>query len=98
MQYRFDFDDQLPDLPMAFDLEEVTDLFRRKLLAGSSALGGADHLKVSKLQDLKYRPAHRCVTTYEMVVGKQGAAEEKTIGVLEFTPDGVVPRIYTADD
>ena len=26
MQYRFDFDDQLPDLPIAFDFEEVAKL------------------------------------------------------------------------
>ena len=31
MEYRFDFDDQLPDLPIAFDFDEVTDLFERKL-------------------------------------------------------------------
>jgi len=27
MEYRFDFDDQLPDLPIAFDFDEVADLF-----------------------------------------------------------------------
>ena len=31
MEYRFDFDDQLPDLPIAFDFDEVAALFERKL-------------------------------------------------------------------
>ena len=35
MEYRFDFDDQLPDLPIAFDFDEVADLFERKLFGSS---------------------------------------------------------------
>jgi len=98
MEYRFDFDDQLPDLPIAFDFDEVADLFQRKLFKLNPPLDGANYLSVNKLQDLKYRPAHRCVTTYEMMVGKDDNSQERTIGVLEFTPEGVMPRIYTADD
>jgi aminoglycoside phosphotransferase (APT) family kinase protein len=97
MEYRFDFDDQLPDLPIAFDFDEVADLFQRKLFKLASSPDGAA-LSVNKLQDLKYRPAHRCVTTYEMMIGRDDNSRERTIGVLEFTPDGVMPRIYTADD
>ena len=37
MEYRFDFDDQLPDLPIAFDFEEVADLFERKVFAPNAA-------------------------------------------------------------
>ena len=37
MEYRFDFDDQLPDLPIAFDFDEVADLFERKLFGPNLA-------------------------------------------------------------
>ena len=98
MEYRFDFDDQLPDLPMAFDFDEVADLFERKLFGPKTSQDLAGVLSIKKLQDLKYRPSHRCVTTYEMVIGKADSLPERTIGVLEFTPEGVLPRIYTADE
>ena len=98
MEYRFDFDDQLPDLPIAFDFDEVADLFERKLFGPKSTQDLVGVLSIKKLQDLKYRPSHRCVTTYEMIIGKADSSPEKTIGVLEFTPEGVLPRIYTADD
>ena len=93
MEYRFDFDDQLPDLPVAFDFEEVRDLFQRKVFGPDQS-----SLTVLKLQDLKYRPSNRCVSTYELLVGNADHPPERTIGVLEFTPEGVMPRIYTADD
>jgi aminoglycoside phosphotransferase (APT) family kinase protein len=98
MEYRFDFDDQLPDLPIAFDFDEVADVFERKLFGAKSGQDLVGVLSIKKLQDLKYRPSHRCVTTYEMVIGKADSTPERTIGVLEFTPEGVIPRIYTADD
>ncbi len=98
MEYRFDFDDQLPDLPMAFDFDEVADLFERKLFGPKTSQDLAGVLSIKKLQDLKYRPSHRCVTTYEMIIGKADSLPERTIGVLEFTPEGVLPRIYTADE
>jgi aminoglycoside phosphotransferase (APT) family kinase protein len=98
MEYRFDFDDQLPDLPIAFDFDEVASLFERKLFGFGDSQDQAGVLNIKKLQDLKYRPSHRCVTTYEIVVGKANSLPETTIGVLEFTPEGVLPRIYTADD
>jgi thiamine kinase-like enzyme len=98
MQSRFDFDDQLPDLPTAFDFDKVAELFDRKLFRPASPQDPARVLSIKKLQDLKYRPSHRCVATYEMLVGKANGAPERAIGVLEFTPEGVLPRIYTADD
>ena len=98
MEYRFDFDDQLPDLPIAFDFDEVASLFERKLFGSGAPQDQAGVLNIKKMQDLKYRPSHRCVTTYEMIVGKADSIPERTIGVLEFTPEGVLPRIYTADD
>ena len=98
MDYRFDFDDQLPDLPIAFDFDEVADLFERKLFGPKSPQSQVGDLSIKKLQDLKYRPSHRCVTTYEMMVGTADSTPERTIGVLEFTPEGVLPRLYTTDD
>ena len=98
MEYRFDFDDQLPDLPSAFDFEEVADLFERKVFGPNSSQGPIGTLNVKKLQDVKYRPSDRCVTTYELIVGRPDRSPERTIGVLDFTPEGVIPRLYTADD
>jgi aminoglycoside phosphotransferase (APT) family kinase protein len=98
MEYRFDFDEQLPDLPTAFDFDEVADLFERKLFGSDSPADQAGVLQIKKLQDLKYRPAQRCVSTYEMTIGKADRLPERTIGVLEFTPEGVTPRLYTADE
>jgi phosphotransferase family enzyme len=98
MEYRFDFDDQLPDMPIAFDFEEVADLFERKLHLSNSVQGPAGNLTIKKLQDVKYRTSHRCVTTYEIMIEKADGTSERTIGVLDFTPKGVLPRIFTADD
>ena len=98
MEYRFDFDDQLPDLPIAFDFEEVAELFERKVFVPNASQDPVGRVHVKKLQDVKYRPSERCVTTYELIVGRPDRAPERTIGVLEFTPEGVFPRLYTADD
>jgi len=98
MEYRFDFDDQLPDLPIAFDFDEVAELFERKLFDVNSPQDPASVLNIKKMQDLKYRPSLGCVTTYEMFVVKADSAPERTIGVLDFTPEGVMPRIFTADE
>ncbi len=98
MEYRFDFDDQLPDLPNAFDFDEVASLFERKLFASNALQDQAGVLNIKKLQDLKYRPSERCVSTYEMIIGKADNFPVRTIGVLEFTPEGVLPRVYTDDN
>jgi len=98
MEYRFDFDDQLPDMPSAFDFEEVADLFERKLHLSNSVENPSGKLTIKKLQDVKYRPSQRCVTTYEILIGKTDGTAERTIGVLDFTPDGPLPRIFTADE
>ena len=98
MEYRFDFDDQLPDLPMAFDFDQVANIFEHKLQLSNSVQGSAGNLIIKKLQDVKYRPSHSCVTTYEIMIGKADGTSERTIGVLDFTPDGVLPRIFTADE
>ena len=96
MEYRFDFDDRLPSLPIAFDFEQVAELFEREMFNSSQQPAGK--VNVKKLQDVKYRPSERCVTTYELLVEQPESSAKRTIGVLEFTPEGVLPRLYTADD
>jgi thiamine kinase-like enzyme len=96
MEHRFDFDDQLPDLALAFDFDKVAELFEREVF--NSLQEPAGHASVKKLQDVKYKPSQRCVTTYELIVGNPDGSPERTIGVLEFTPKGVLPRLYTADE
>src|SRR5688500_19144975 len=98
MEYRFDFVDQLPDLPIAFDFEEVADLFERKVFAPNAVRDPVGRVHVKKLQDVKYKPSERCVTTYELIVGRPDRAPERTIGVLEFNPDGLITRHLTTDD
>jgi hypothetical protein len=98
MEYRFDFDDRLPDLPIAFDFDEVAGIFEHKLQLSNSVQGLTGNLTIKKLQDVKYRPSHSCVTTYEIMIGKADGTSERTIGVLDFTPEGVMPRIFTADE
>ena len=70
MEYRFDFDEQLPDLPLAFDLEAVKDLFEEQLLAKATDAIPGGTVKVFRMQDAKYQPARLCVTTYEIQVEK----------------------------
>ena len=38
MEYRFDFDEQLPDLPMAFDLQAVAQLLNSSCSASHPSL------------------------------------------------------------
>ena len=95
MEYRFDFDSQLPDLPIAFNFDQVADLFERKVF--NSSQEAVVKVNVKKLQDVKYRPSERCVTTYDLIVDRPDRAPERTFGVLEFTPQGVFPRLYIAD-
>ena len=97
MEYRFDFDEQLPDLPMAFDLQAVAQLFEQQLLRQPSIFGPQGNVQVFRLQDAKYQPARRCVTTYEIQVEKAGEAPLRTIGVLEIKPEGLITRYYPND-
>ncbi len=55
MEYRFDFDDQLPDLPIAFDFDEVASLFERKAvqvwrIAGSGRSSEYQEIAGSEIQ------------------------------------------------
>ncbi len=97
MDYRFDFDDQLPDLPTAFDLEAVSEIFTQKWPGHPDFAGTPEIVKVDRLQDVKYRPAEKCVTTYELQVEHPDVLPWQTIGVLEIMPQGVIHRLYDAD-
>lgn len=97
MEYRFDFDEQLPDLPLAFDMEAVRALFEEHLLSQSQASGPSGTVSVARMQDAKYQPSRRCVTTYEIRVDEPGEEPRQTIGVLEINPDKMVTRYYPSD-
>jgi uncharacterized protein (UPF0305 family) len=68
MEYRFDFDENLPDLPTAFDLEAVEVLFNQRWPGHPNVTTLPVKVKVDRLQDIKYRPMEWCVTTYEIQV------------------------------
>ncbi|MBK9713283.1 MAG: aminoglycoside phosphotransferase family protein [Kouleothrix sp.] len=95
MDYAFDFDSQLPALPLAFDLAAVARLFVEQW----PRAGGEPPAAIGKckLQDTKYTPALRCATTYALTVERPGAPPEPTIGVLEITPAGAAHRLYDDD-
>jgi hypothetical protein len=94
MAHSFDFDPQLRDLPLAFDLAAVARLFAEQWPRGDGA--GVAITKI-KAQDVKYQPSRRCVTTYALTVERPGATPQPTIGVLEITPEGAAHRLYDDD-
>jgi len=97
MNYRFDFDEQLPDLPLAFDLDAVAQLFEERWPARNELDGPPGKIKVIRLQDTKYKPAVRCVTTYEIQGERPDKSPWETIGVVEITPSGLTHRLFDAD-
>lgn len=95
MVQQFDFDPQLPALPLAFDRDAVARLFAEhwpEPQAGEPAT-----IRSCRLQDTKYQPATRCVTTYELLVERPGGTPRQTIGVLEIRPTGPAHRLYDDD-
>ncbi|MFL5806532.1 MAG: hypothetical protein ACJ8CR_32995 [Roseiflexaceae bacterium] len=94
MASTFDFDPQLPELALAFDRDAVARLFERQWPGRD---GGPPHITKVKPQDTKYQPGKRCVTTYELLAERAGAAPQRTLGVVEITPDGVAHRLYDDD-
>src|SRR3954471_14273159 len=94
MSYTFDFDPQLPALPLAFDLTAVAQLFAEQW---PRAEAGPIEITKCKLQDTKYQPGRRCVTTYALTVARPAAPDTATIGVLEITPAGAAHRLYDDD-
>jgi aminoglycoside phosphotransferase (APT) family kinase protein len=94
MSHTFDFDPQLPALPIAFDLAAVARLFAEQWPRAETA--PVEIIKC-KPQDTKYQPGRRCTTTYALTVARPGAPDEPTIGVLEITPAGATHRLYDDD-
>jgi hypothetical protein len=94
MGYTFDFDPQLPALPLAFDLTAVARLFAEQW---PRAQAGPVVITKCKPQDTKYQPGRRCVTTYALTVARLAKPPESTIGVLEITPAGPAHRLYDDD-
>ena len=97
MEYRFDFDENLPDLPTAFDLEAIEELFNQRWPGHPAVTGYPVRVKVERLQDIKYRPMEWCVTTYEIQVDQPGRPTWPTIGVVEIRPEGITHRLFDAD-
>jgi Phosphotransferase enzyme family len=94
MNHTFDFDPQLPMLPLAFDLAAVTRLFAEQW---PRAEAGPIEITKCKPQDTKYQPGQRCTTTYALTTARPGLPAESTIGVLEITPTGAAHRLYDDD-
>lgn len=94
MNHTFDFDPQLPALPLAFNLAAVARLFAEQWPRVEAA---PVELTTCKLQDTKYQPGRRCVTTYALTIARPDAPVETTIGVLEITPAGPAQRLYDDD-
>lgn len=93
MSQTFSFDPQLPDLPLAFDLAALA----RRFAARWPAADGPVSISTIKLQDTKYQPHARCVSTYALTVERPGRPAFATIGVLEITPAGAADRLYSDD-
>lgn len=94
MDNPFRFDPQLPDLPLAFDLDAVARLFAERWPGEAS---GPITIAKIKLQDTKYTPHRRCATTYALSAAAGEAPATPTIGVLEITPEGPAHRLYNSD-
>lgn len=93
---RFDFDLNLAALPLAFDLDAVARLFAQDW---PGAADGDQQVSITKcrLQDTKYQPAKRCVTTYIFQVEQPGVPSQQNIGVIEITPSGAAHCLYNDD-
>lgn len=94
MDSPFRFDPQLPDLPLAFDMAAVARLFAEHWPAATTPPNAIGKIK---LQDTKYQPHMRCVTTYALLAERADMPPEPTIGVIEITPAGVAHRLYSSD-
>jgi len=95
MDSTFDFDPQLPALPLAFDLPAVARLFADQWPRANDLR--PIRIARCKPQDTKYQPQQRCVTTYALTVARTDAPDAPTIGVLEITRSGPAHRLYDDD-
>lgn len=95
--YRFDFDRQLPNLSLAFDLKAVAKLFKRRWPRRESTAHPQPSVKNCHLQDIKYQPAKHCVTTYKLSLAQPGANPWQTIGVIKNSPAGLTHSLFDDD-
>jgi hypothetical protein len=95
MEHAFDFDPQLPALPLAFDLPAVARLFAEQWPRANDTR--PIQITKCKPQDTKYQPGQRCVSTYALSVARSDAPDSPTIGVIEITPGGPAHRLYDDD-
>ena len=97
MEYRFDFDEYLPELPMGFDLEAVSQLFQERWPSFHRLGKAPEIIHARRIQDVKYYPGRRCIFTYELQVEPLDEPPWETIGVIEVTPGGVSHRLFMDD-
>lgn len=97
MDQQFDFDPQMPALALAFDRDAVARLFEEHWPEPIAGVAAPVTITSCRLQDVKYQPAKRCVTTYELLVERPGGAPQQTIGVVEISPAGPAHRLYDDD-
>ena len=71
MEHRFDFDDQLPDLPLAFDFDKVAELFEREVF--NSLQEPAGHASVKKLQDVKYNDSDMKLERIDLIASQKSS-------------------------
>jgi hypothetical protein len=93
MDSPYTFDSQLPDLAQAFDRDAVARLFEQRW----PGPGAPPRISRVKPQDTKYQPGRRCVTTYELLAERADHAPQRTIGVVDVTPEGIALRLYDDD-
>jgi hypothetical protein len=91
-----DFDPGIPLLPLVFDLASVSELFERHW-ADARPGSGAATVRARKLQDVKYSPGARCVSTYELGVNAGDGATGHAVGVLQVDADGARPTLPHED-
>jgi hypothetical protein len=91
----FDFDPELPDLPLAFDLEGVA----RRLEEEWPGARPAPPVKVTpqKILDTKYEPSTRCVVAYALLVRAGSGPPLQTIGVADVVHGGMTVRPFQDD-
>lgn len=97
VENRFDFDPQLPALALAFDLSAIARLFEEQWPVPPGTAPAPVTIQGCRLQDTKYQPGVRCVTTYALQVARPGIPVEQTIGVVEITPTGPTHRLFDDD-
>ena len=83
-----DFDSHLPLLPLVFDLDSAGELFERRWIEGRQQGAVQVSVTAQSLQDVKYQPGLRCVSTYELLVNQDGEAPARALGVLQIDTGG----------